>query len=112
MSKVYEVRKLWGRELWYWNGNYCMKALVLNHGFRSSLHYHLLKRETFLVVSGVVALEYKGQTTELATGDAATIEPGESHRFWSVTTYGAVVVEASTHHDDADVVRVEPSSAI
>ena len=43
----------------------------------------------------------------LKVGESRTIEPRTPHRFSS--TYGGSLLEVSTHHDDADVVRLEPS---
>ena len=102
--------KVWGAEHWLENGLYCMKVLVLKPGFQSSLHYHEKKTETFLVMSGVVCLESPpGNVTQLLPGDFFTLKPFVSHRFWSSNSRTALVVEASTHHDDSDVVRLEES---
>jgi len=111
MPVIKEVQKLWGTELWHHNDtDYCMKTLQLRHGAQSSLHYHRLKRETFLVMYGVVELqaEQRGVWLTLRVGDSITLEPGVAHRFRAATTV-ARVVEASTTHSDDDVVRLEPS---
>ena len=114
------VPKLWGTEIWLVNNDqYCAKFLIINPGYQCSLHMHPVKKETFFVMTGDVVLEtgYKndagkviGTTQEvLNAGDSRTILPGEYHRFKSATPEQAVILEISTTHDDADVVRLEDS---
>lgn len=110
------VTKSWGEEVWHYNdGDYCMKELNIVRGAASSMHVHPIKKETFLVVEGVVVLEFPfGQGLEMHEmhpGDSHTIMPRQPHRFFCLTPT-AKVVEASTHHDDADVVRLEGSRQI
>ena len=112
MPVIKEVQKLWGTELWHHNDSqYCMKSLVIQPGAVSSLHYHRVKRETFLVTRARVMLEVGGTAVELCEGDSYTIEPGAPHRFRTLGVT-ATVVEASTTHDDDDVVRIEPSKLL
>jgi D-lyxose ketol-isomerase len=104
--------KLWGAEYWLHNGKYCMKVLALEPGFQSSLHYHEKKEETFLVIAGAVVLESPpGVTHLLLPGDFYDLPPLTSHRFWT-EDHPALIAEASTHHDDNDVVRLENSREI
>ena len=111
MPVIKEVQKLWGTELWHHNDSqYCMKTLRLRWGAQSSLHYHVRKRETFLVTQGTVEIQMValGGWHRLQAGDSVTIQPGVAHRFRAVTET-ATVVEASTTHSDDDVVRLEDS---
>lgn len=111
MPIIKVVEKLWGRELWHHNDHlYCMKTLILHEGAISSLHYHPVKHETFLVINGEVALEIDRQFCRLYAGDSIDIPATVPHRFRAVTPV-ATVVEASTMHDDSDVVRLEESRA-
>lgn len=115
------VKKLWGAEAWIENNpQYCMKVLLLKPNFQSSLHFHPIKRETFLAIEGLVNLEMYPDGVDapgqmhLLRGwamDSMTIEPGVPHRFFTFDG-AATVIEASTHHDDADVVRIEESREI
>lgn len=107
------ISKLWGHERVLHNDqHYCMKELMLRRGFQSSLHFHRIKRETFLVVAGRVEVELAGgSTVALTAGNHITLVPGVAHRFRALSA-AALVVEASTFHDDADVVRLEESRAI
>lgn len=110
------VAKEWGAEFWLVNEpEYCAKELVIAAGKRSSLHYHRVKKETFIVKSGVVRLEQRdvrGAVIDeyLLPNEQRTILPKTPHRFSSIA--GGVILEISTHHDDADVVRIEPSGSI
>lgn len=121
---IIEVEKLWGSETWLENSEkYCMKLLFLKPGFQSSLHYHKIKTETFLVVAGRVKLELLPyyythpdqadvvQVRRLQPYQAITLNPFTPHRF-STISEEAVIVEASTEHSDDDVVRLEDSRAI
>lgn len=111
MEKALIVGKEWGIENILTNEpEYCAKELRIFAGKKSSLHYHQVKKETFIVERGLVRLERGGIEELLKPGDSRTILPGTPHRFSS--TYGAVLIEVSTHHDDADVVRLEPSGEL
>jgi mannose-6-phosphate isomerase-like protein (cupin superfamily) len=110
-----EVRKEWGVEHVICNEpEYCAKFLIIEPKMRCSLHYHRVKKETFWVKNGMVRLEQRdprGVPIDelLAPGESRTIQPLTPHRFSSML--GAVILEVSTHHDDADVVRLEKSGA-
>jgi mannose-6-phosphate isomerase-like protein (cupin superfamily) len=110
-----EVEKVWGTERWIENGAYCIKYLDVLPGYRCSLHFHPVKKETFIVQSGIVRLEQRdvrGHDIDemLIEGDYRTIEPKTPHRFSSHT--GATILEVSTHHDDLDVIRLTESGKI
>lgn len=106
------VRKLWGRELWVVNTElYCAKYLYLNAGSACSLHRHSVKDETFIVLSGNCLLEYGDSRREMVAYHSQRIAPGTWHRFSNPGAAICVILEVSTHHDDADVERKEPSKA-
>lgn len=99
-----------------------MKILELQPEFQSSLHYHKIKRETFLVVSGKVKLEVVAgflnpdvnphtKTMYLKAYQHHTLAPYTPHRFTSIDG-PAIIVEASSFHNDEDVYRLEDSRAI
>ena len=107
-----KVEKLWGHEEWIENNEkYCMKVLVFQPGFQSSLHYHPIKHETMLVVSGECEMEVEGKVERLEAGQGHIIPPGTKHRFKAVNG-PCIVVEASTHHEDSDCIRIEDSRRI
>jgi len=88
-----------------------MKVLILNRGYQCSLHYHPVKAESFLCIEGEVEIELDSVTYVLTPGTSIDIPPGHPHRF-SARTPTATVVEASTHHSDEDVVRLEDSRQV
>lgn len=106
------VPKVWGREIWVANNpKYCGKLLIIRPGFKCSLHYHKVKMETFYCVKGRCTLEVGGQAYDLYPLTApVTIMPGDRHLFFSLR--GATIMEVSTFHDDADVVRLAESGRI
>ena len=115
LRPINRVQKIWGEEWWLDNEEFCTKLLFVKPGFQCSLHYHPVKRESFRLLSGALFLEQRdirGIPFEefLAVGDRRLIEPKTPHRFRSYE--GAVILESSTHHDDADVVRLVESGPI
>lgn len=99
----------WGYELWPYNGDQCLKIMVVDKPARSSLMYHPEKVETFVMLQGCLLFEHEETKKILVPGDVVTIYPHENHRFtWEGQT--AVFLEVSSHHDDADVVKLEESA--
>lgn len=105
------IDKVWGFEQIICNTPlYCSKFLHVKPGMQCSLHYHRKKDETFYVLSGECTIEIGGLPTAVLTeGMSVRIEPASSHRFGSKD--GCILIETSTHHDDADVFRLEESRA-
>lgn len=96
------VPKSWGEEHIIVNDEYCGKLLMLREGKQCSYHYHKVKKETFYPLWGKVLLTVEGEEFELK--EAYTLEPYAKHRFMGLTN--ATILEISTHHDDADTVRL------
>ena len=108
------VRKVWGIESWYVNNElYCGKMLWVYPRYQCSLHRHLVKDETFYIhEGGPITLEIGEEIRVLALGDSVRIPPGTWHRFANHEYGHALIMEVSTHHDDADVERKEESRKI
>lgn len=115
------VEKVWGQEIWLVNNErYCSKLLYINAGWQCSLHYHPVKKETFIVLDGGIGVEVgmPGYPTcprsnrQLVAGESLTLEPNTPHRFWSYTDQPAVILEISSTHSDDDVVRLEESKPL
>ena len=113
-SALKVVPKLWGVEYWMVNNElYCMKYLKVNPGYQCSVHCHKKKDETFLGVSGSVQIDihdanlFRIGGLSIGPGDWYRIAPRKFHSFHSNNV--AWVQEISTHHDDADVVRIQES---
>ncbi len=103
------VSKVWGVEVIHVNEpEYCLKTLILNKGATCSLHYHPIKKETFIIQRGKVRMELNGETWIVDKhSPPITITTGSAHRFTGIKD--SILLEISTHHDDKDVVRIEPS---
>jgi len=113
------VEKRWGKENIYINGdgydsagitNYCMKAIYIDPNSETSMHFHIRKHETLLVVSGKLLLEYldgkgAGGVVELLPGDAFIVPPGFQHRLCALEEE-VLLIEASTPDDPQDSIRV------
>ncbi len=116
------VEKTWGYELHYRNDDrYCMKLLhfegppcdckidMSDRSVSTSMHFHVLKHETLLVVRGTLTLELiinkSSQIHKLTPGTAWVICPGHIHRLSAID--GPVdLIEASTRDYEDDSVRI------
>lgn len=104
------VDKWWGHELHYMNDeHYCMKMLTIVHGGATSMHFHVQKHETILVVAGILTLativDKKTTYRRLQAGQAIVVAPGYVHRL--IAAEGDVtLVEASTYDREDDSVRI------
>jgi mannose-6-phosphate isomerase-like protein (cupin superfamily) len=107
-----KIEKPWGyEELLEQNENYVMKRLFMKSGHKCSMQYHEMKKETFIVLKGVMKFYY-GDTLETVKefiyreGDYLTIDPKKVHRMEAIED--CLYLEASTNHLD-DVVRLQDS---
>ena len=110
-------KKAWGYELWVVNDDeYCGKLLVFDKDKKFSMHYHLIKKESWYVAEG--EFEYGWIDTETAThnvvwlqqGDIIDLERGQPHQLKALTQ-GATIFEVSTKHYEEDSYRVLPGSS-
>ena len=104
------VKKVWGHEEIIANRNYCGKKLILNKGFRCSMHYHKNKDETFYILAGKVLMETDNKKQIMLPGHSILITPNTKHRFTGLEP--SEIIEFSTHHDDSDSYRDEVSGKI
>lgn len=116
-SAIEIVPKLWGKEYVLVNNEkYCCKILKINPGFRSSIHCHRKKDETFIGISGTALLSMYHDNGKLRiaygidSGRWQRIFPKELHSFEAQNL--AWIMEISTTHRDDDVVRLEESKAL
>jgi len=109
------VKKAWGEEEWIVNDVYCGKRLVLNAGWRSSIHCHKNKDETFYVTRGRMLVEV-GEAPDalgeriMTSGDTLRLTPGTWHRFTGIEE--TEFFEFSTHHEDSDTYRASESGPV
>jgi mannose-6-phosphate isomerase-like protein (cupin superfamily) len=107
------IEKKWGYELWIHNDtDYCGKLLVFNNsGDKFSMHYHMIKDETWYVQSGAFQFDWidteNGERcyTQLQKGDIVEIKKGLPHQLTALTEE-ATIFEVSTQHFDEDSYRI------
>lgn len=106
------VSKPWGSETWLAYGEgmpFALKVIFLRKGTKTSLQYHVHKRETNFVYSGRIMMHYQEEkggpviTRELGPKSSIHVPPGFIHRVEALED--TTLVEASTNHLD-DVIRV------
>ncbi len=111
VSECYKVPKGWGHELVIVNNEkYCGKILVFKEGCKFSMHYHVIKQETWYVNKGRFRFNWidteKGITnsTILNIGNVVTIPIGMPHQLEAVLD--GEIFEISTQHFDSDSYRI------
>ncbi len=110
-TEIIVVPKAGGREIWVVNTpEYCMKLLEMEKGYRVSRQRHLIKDETLLLYTGHLIMEHEGKKWEMYPGNVQRVKPGEVHRFTSLEH--SIIIESSTHHEDADTIRLELSGKV
>lgn len=106
-----KVPKGWGEELIIENNEmYCGKLLIFKSGCKFSMHYHMIKDETWYVNSGTFIYRYIDTRNanvlevNLKPGDIVRQKPGQPHQLIAETD--GIIFEVSTHHEDSDSYRV------
>jgi mannose-6-phosphate isomerase-like protein (cupin superfamily) len=103
------IKKPWGQEeILEINEKYMMKRLTMKKGHRCSLQYHNKKKETILVISGILKIVFGKDKNNLQEklfkpGESFTLNPGIVHRMEGVEE--SIYIEASTPEME-DVVRL------
>ena len=105
------VPKGWGEEFIIENNDlYCGKILQFNAGCNFSMHYHMIKDETWCVQDGYFSYRWLDTETaeihekKLTRGDVVRQRPGQPHQLKAIQS--GEIFEVSTHHDDSDSYRV------
>jgi quercetin dioxygenase-like cupin family protein len=105
------IPKGWGRELIIENNEkYCGKLLIFKKGCKFSMHYHMIKDETWYVNDGDFIYRWIDVETAdiieqtLKRGDIVRQRPGQPHQLEALSD--GVVFEVSTQHFDTDSYRV------
>ena len=110
-KKAHLVMKGWGHEIIFVNNDkYCGKILHFKTGGKFSMHYHLIKKETWYITSGKFKFVYINTETasyviqELEEGDVITNEIGQPHQI--ICEKEGDIFEVSTTHYDTDSYRI------
>ncbi len=105
------VPKGWGEEIIIENNEmYCGKVLIFNQGCKFSMHYHMIKDETWYVEYGEFLYRWIDTETadineeKLVEGDVVRQRPGQPHQLEALSN--GRIFEVSTHHEDSDSYRV------
>jgi quercetin dioxygenase-like cupin family protein len=105
------IPKGWGHEVIFENNElYCGKLLVFKEGAKFSMHYHMIKDETWYVQDGEFLYRWiDTETAELKTdvlvqGDSVRQLPGQPHQLECLKQ--GTIYEVSTTHFDSDSYRV------
>jgi mannose-6-phosphate isomerase-like protein (cupin superfamily) len=104
--------KKWGYELWIHNDEqYCGKILHFNEGAKFSMHFHIIKNETWYVSKGKLLLKAINPINadraevELNVGDIIEIPKGSPHQLIAIEE--SDVFEISSQHHEFDSYRIE-----
>ena len=111
VTKCCEIPKGWGKEMIITNNQlYCCKILMFKKGCKFSMHYHLIKDETWFIAEGEFLYRWIDTETadiyeeELKPGDVVRQLPGQPHQLMAHTD--GSIIEVSTEHFDDDSYRV------
>ncbi len=106
-----KVNKAWGYEIWMVNNNkYCGKILHFSNKTKFSMHYHLIKDETWYVNQGEFIFRWIDTTNAnvieevLTMGQSVHIPVGLPHQLETID--GGEIIETSTEHFEEDSYRV------
>lgn len=106
-----QILKGWGEELIIENNDlYCAKLLNFKEGAKFSMHYHLIKDETWYVQEGEFVYKWINtnnaelQEKTLKKGDVVRQLAGQPHQLIALTN--GVIFEVSTTHYDYDSYRI------
>ena len=106
-----KVPKGWGEELIIENNDkYCGKLLIFKAGCKFSMHYHMIKDETWYIDKGEFIYRWIDTETaevheqHLKVGDIVRQRPGQPHQLEAKTE--GTIFEVSTTHSDSDSYRV------
>ena len=109
--KECNIPKGWGHEIIFENNDkYCGKLLVFKAGCKFSMHYHMIKDETWYVQEGEFIYRWIDTETseviekKLTEGDSVRQLPGQPHQLEALTD--GTVFEVSTHHKNTDSYRI------
>jgi mannose-6-phosphate isomerase-like protein (cupin superfamily) len=106
-----KIPKGWGEEVIITNNElYCGKLLRFKEGAKFSMHYHMIKDETWYVNKGLFIYRWIDTETaevnevDLIPGDTVRQRPGQPHQLEALID--GEIFEVSTEHFDSDSYRV------
>ncbi len=111
------IEKGWGHEVIIWNSEkYCGKILVFKQNAKFSMHFHMIKDETWYIQDGEFNLLWidpenaQRYNRNMSSGMTVHIPPGSMHQLECVSKSGSIF-EVSTQHFDSDSYRILPGNS-
>lgn len=112
IQKPVIVTKGWGKEVVFANNKlYCGKLLVFESNKKSSMHFHIIKDETWYIAQGKLKLIWidpidgTRNLNILEVGDVIHNIPGYPHQIEAIED--SIIFEVSTEHNENDSYRIE-----
>jgi mannose-6-phosphate isomerase-like protein (cupin superfamily) len=106
-----KIPKGWGEEIIIENNElYCGKLLIFKAGCKFSMHFHMIKDETWYINEGEFLYKWINchnadiHEEKLTKGMVIRQRPGQPHQLIALTD--GVIFEVSTHHMDSDSYRI------
>ena len=108
--KPFKVKKRWGEERVFQNNDkYCSKLLIIKPNQSTSMHFHIDKHETMVVIRGTLFIDYNNnkrmETARLNEYESFVIAPGLPHKL-RAGNKEVHLMEASTPSHDDDSIRI------
>jgi mannose-6-phosphate isomerase-like protein (cupin superfamily) len=101
------IPKPWGNELTFSdNARVTVNLLTLERGQRTSLHYHLLREETFIVLDNLLQVSLWDQYLKLEQHQSIRIPSGVPHSLIALSQPCRVLEISEGHLDKEDIVRI------
>jgi len=115
----HRAEKSWGYEIWVENNNeYCGKELHFTEvGGSTSMHFHVMKRETMYCVVGAFTIEYidtnDGSCHDIILTEGSSVEiPRLTPHKISSLLPDSLLLEFSTPHEDQDSFRLSRTQGL
>jgi mannose-6-phosphate isomerase-like protein (cupin superfamily) len=97
------VEKPWGRVVTYaLNQPSSVRVITVEPGNETSVHYHRMRDETWVVLDGRIDLEIGDATTEAAPGDEFVIPAEQPHRIRCTGAAPARILEIAYGYTTED----------
>lgn len=97
------IEKPWGRVVTYaLNQPSSVRVITVEPGRETSVHYHRMRDETWVVLDGRIDLEIGDDTSEAAPGDEFVIPAEQPHRIRCTGTEPARILEIAYGYTTED----------
>ncbi|MFH0891136.1 MAG: hypothetical protein V1856_03830 [Candidatus Liptonbacteria bacterium] len=102
------IKKPWGGEyLTFQNPQVAIWVLHITEKNNTSLHCHLSKKTSLIVLGGRVAITLLNEVINLKAGDGLFLDAGVFHSTRAVSAGGAIIMETETPINKRDLIRLE-----